>query len=114
MSRKYSSGDDAFARRTDPDTSHDAAARMRDTGVEQRVAHVVRLYGPPRGLPMCAVEIHARLPELSIDSVSPRLKQMTKKGLLICLGKQPRPNRYGNLRSQLVYTAIIDDEPMML
>jgi predicted transcriptional regulator len=110
--------DDAFARGTDPETSHEAAARVPVSDLEERVARIVRIYGPPRGLPMCVVEIHARLPELSIDTVSPRMIRLVEKGLLTCLGKQPRANRYGNIRSQLVYTAVIDavetDEPVAL
>ena len=62
-----------LARSTDPDTAHEAAARIDATDLELRVLKVVARYGPPGGLPMCVVEVHARLSELSIDTVSPRM-----------------------------------------
>jgi hypothetical protein len=92
------------SRRGDPSTSHEAAARIDATALENRVYHVLKLYGPPRGQPLCVVEIHRHLPELSIDTISPRMCEMVRRGLIVCLGKQPRGNRHGNVVNQFVYS----------
>jgi hypothetical protein len=100
---KYKAAHSARARRSDPDTSHQAAERLDTTALEAKVYRVLLLHGPPRGKPMCVVEIWKLLPELSVDTVSPRMIQMLRKGFIICLGKEPRGNRHGRVRSQLVY-----------
>lgn len=100
----YPSG--ASARFTDPSTSHEAAKRANATKLEQEVADVVRRYGPPRNLPMCLVEIHKHLPHHSIDALTPRPCVLVRKGILKLVGKAPRANRYGKLRSQQVYEYI--------
>ena len=92
------------ARNDDPSQSHDAAARIDATGLNHRVLVVIRMHGPPRGLALCVAEIWKNyLPELSVDTISPRMVQLEELGLIVCLGKEPRPNRYGNVRKQYVY-----------
>lgn len=95
-----------LARSSNPSTSHLAAKYIDASKLEEKVLQIVKRYGPPRGRPMCVVEIHAKLPELSIDSISPRMKQLVKKGFLRCVGREARANRHGNTRSQQIYEAI--------
>ena len=97
--------DGAYARGSDPDTAHEAADRVDATRLEALVFGVVRQHAPRA---LCVVEIHSYLPHLSIDQVSPRMKPLVKKGLIVCLGKEPRANRQGNTRNQLVYVAVDD------
>jgi hypothetical protein len=99
--------DGGSARHTDPSTSHEAA--MQDfTRLEWAVAECVRLHGRARTL--CCVEIftivHAADPDMfpTPDYVSPRLCQLVRKGLLIEHPKEPRANRGGKTRKQLVYS----------
>ena len=94
------------ARNTDPTTSHEAA-KQDFSKLEWEVGEIVRLHG--RGRRLCCVEIHALMGGNNvhpIDSISPRLKTMVNKGLLIRHPKEPRANRYGNLRNQLVYSYV--------
>jgi hypothetical protein len=102
-SPRYNAEHSALARNTDPDTSHEAAEKLDTTALEAKVYRVLRLYGPPRGKPMCVVEIWHHLPELSVDTISPRMCQMVKKGFIILLGKEPRGNRHNRIVSQQVY-----------
>jgi predicted transcriptional regulator len=95
--------DGGSARHTDPSTSH--AAAMGDfSALEWEVAETVRKYGKHR--PMCVVEIWHKLPDHSVDAISPRMTHLVRKGLLIEHPKQPRANRYGKLRKQLVYSYV--------
>jgi hypothetical protein len=98
------------SRRTDPSTSHEAGDRLDTTQLQQMVLDVVRYYGGrSNDTALCVVQIHNRLPQLSIDTISPRMKPLTILGLLECLGKQPRANRHGRVRAQLVYR--LHEEP---
>lgn len=91
-------------RNGDPEPSREAARRINATRLENMVLRIIRIYGPPIGLPLCVAQIWKNyLPDLSVDTISPRMKQLELKGLIECLGKQPRPNRYGRTHNQLVY-----------
>lgn len=94
-----------LARWSDPDTSHEAAERVDTTRIESLVVSVLARFGPPRGQPMCVVEIWQRLPQFSVDTISPRMRPLVTKGLVIDLGKQPRASRHGKIRNQHVYKA---------
>ena len=94
----------AKARHTDPSPSHEAAARLDVTKLEAEVVETVRKYG--RNQRLCVVEIWKRMPDHSIDSISPRMKRLVAKGRLVRHPKEPRANRYGNLRKQLVYSYV--------
>jgi hypothetical protein len=101
--------DGGSARHTDPSTSHEAA--MQDfTRLEWGVAEAVRLHGKGGARRLCVVEIfgivHGNDPDMfpSIDYVSPRMKNLVRKGVLIRHPKEPRANRGGKLRKQLVYS----------
>jgi hypothetical protein len=97
------------ARHTDPGTAHEAA--MQDfTRLEWGVAECVRLHGQGGARRLCCVEIfdivHAADPDMfpTPDYVSPRLCNLVRKGLLIEYPKEPRANRGGKTRKQLVYS----------
>lgn len=66
--------DAAYARRTDPAESHDAAARVPVTALEDRVLCALRERGPST-----VPELAAYL-DLRVVSVSPRMKPLTDKG----------------------------------
>jgi hypothetical protein len=92
------------SRGDDPSHVHDTAARIDASHLCQMVLRVIRMHGPPHGLALCVAEIWKNyLPELSVDTISPRMVQLEELGLIVCLGKEPRPNRYGNVRKQFVY-----------
>ena len=96
--------DGGSARHSDPSPSHEAAARLDVTKLEGAVLETVRKYG--RNQRLCVVEIWKRMPEHPIDSISPRMKKLVGKGRLLQHPKEPRANRYGNLRNQLVYSYV--------
>lgn len=103
--------DGGSARHTDPSTAHEAA--MHDfTPLEWAVAEAVRLHDKYGARKLCCVEVfdivHANDPDMfpTIDYVSPRFVNLVAQGLLIRHPKEPRANRRGKLRSQLVYTHV--------
>src|SRR5215467_2190825 len=91
------------ARNGDPSQCHDAA-KQDFTPLEREVTNTVLRYGDNNNQRPCVVEIWHRMPEHSIDSISPRMKRLVSKGKLIKYPKEPRGNRYGKLRKQFVYT----------
>jgi len=98
--------DGGSARHTDPSTSHEAANQDFRT-LKWEVGEIVRLHGRGGQRTLCCVEIHALLGGNAvhpIDSISPRLKDLVRDGVLIRHPKEPRGNRYGNLKKQLVYS----------
>lgn len=102
----------AFARYDDPETSHEAAENIDTTRLEKLVYDVIRQNTKPDG--MCVVEIHQKLPYLSIDCISPRMKRLVEKKLIRCLGKAPRANRHGKVRNQLIYEPVEKSEEIKL
>lgn len=88
----------ARARRTDPETSHEAAKSVNATHVEQKMLVVLRNY--PDGLTSHQV---ADLSGIPFWTVSPRLKPMERKNLVYnTMGK--RPNKSG--RNGYIWKAI--------
>lgn len=72
---------EALARATDPSTSHAAAASIEPTALEDRVLQCLRRN--PHGL--TSTEIAERL-NLAPWTVSPRIKPMREKGLVLDSG----------------------------
>lgn len=73
-----------LARRTDPVTSHQAAAEVNATKLEVIVAAAIRRAGP-RGL------IAAELPEhtgLALNTVTPRTRPLCMKGIIFDSGRK--------------------------
>lgn len=74
---------DAFARATDPHTSHDAAADVRLTHIEEVVFNIIK-NGPITG--MTKDDVHAAQNRYERDSLSPRFKPLWKKGMIVEIG----------------------------
>jgi hypothetical protein len=75
---------DALARRTDPDTSHIAAARVDATWRELAIWEALEKHFP---LGATSLELAAKL-GWRRDSVSPRIAPMRSKGLLYDTGER--------------------------
>lgn len=73
---------EAYARHTDPDTSH-AAATMDPTRLEAEVLEVIKRY--PRGC--IADDVVDALPHYRQHSITPRFKPLEKKGLIEYTGE---------------------------
>lgn len=103
--------DGGSARKGDPSTAHEAAMQ-NFTNLEWAVAECVRLHGKGGARRLCVVEIfdivHPKYPDMfpSIDYVSPRMVRLVEKGKLIVHPKEPRANRGGKTRKQLVYSYV--------
>ena len=90
----------AFARKTDPVTSKEAAATVNVSSMEQTVLDVIKSY--PKG---CITEqIELDLPDVRISSISPRIRPLINKGLIIDTGEK-RPSSSG--RNQRVLKAVV-------
>lgn len=72
----------ARARRTDPDTSHEAAAVVDVLGLEDRVLKVLAARGP-----LTAKEV-AEILEIPQVSASPRFSPLAEKGLIKRTGQR--------------------------
>ena len=89
-----------FARNTDPQTSKEAAQSVDVTNLEQIVLDVIKSY--PKG---CITEqIELDLPDVRISSISPRIRPLINKGLIIDTGEK-RPSSSG--RNQRVLKAVV-------
>lgn len=76
----------AQARQSDPETSHDAAASVDATELEDEVLDELRRHGPGT-----TVDLAMRM-RRSLVSVSPRMKPLEAKGLVVRDGKQLNPS----------------------
>ena len=70
-------------RRTDPQTSHDAAKALDATQLERLVAGCIRKHGP------IAADKVAQILGMNLQSISPRFRPLANKGLI-------RVNTVGN------------------
>lgn len=93
----------AKARRTDPDTSKQASLSFDPTDMEAVVLDVIKRY--PNG---CIFDdILDNLPSVREGSISPRLKPLTKKGLIRDTGER-RTGRSGRMQRVLKF---VREEP---
>ena len=74
----------ALARSTDPETSHDAAASIDANRLELIVLEEFR--GAKKGL--TAEELSKRLPGLPLNTITPRIAPLVRKGYLIPTGRR--------------------------
>lgn len=70
------SSDRRYARRTDPDTAHEAAAAVNVTDSEERVLTSLRVRGPSTSYEVAA---HYGRP---VEQVSPAFRPLVRKGLI--------------------------------
>lgn len=99
----YRDNDDteAHARGTDPSTSHEAAERMRKSGLENRVYQTLRDHWPRYLTTLETAEA------MGIDkwSISPRFAPLLRKGLVESI-KKPAINSNGHVRDLLAWRAV--------
>lgn len=74
----------AFSRSSDPDTSHAAAAGVSTAGLEKRVLEAGKKF--PNGF--ISDDIGRALPDVGVQTFSPRFAPMLKKGLLVATGEK--------------------------
>ena len=89
-----------FARATDPDTSKEAALSIDVTNMEKVVLDAIKAF--PDGCILEELERH--LPDVRPSSISPRLRPLMRKGLVIDTFKK-RPGSSG--RNQRILKAVI-------
>lgn len=94
---------DAHSRGSDPNSSHEAAKRMRGTTWE-RTTHWILLLNWPRW--MSSLDI-ARLLRKHAWTISPRMKPLEMKGYVERKEDVPRENSNGNIQKMTVWRAII-------
>lgn len=76
----------ALARRTDPVTSHAAAAVVDARTLEALIVDTLRRHGP-----RTTAEL-ADLTGASLVSVSPRMKPLAERGIVVADGKRKNPS----------------------
>lgn len=91
--------DQALARHTDPETSHDAADSVPATKLEAKILAVLK--GIAR--PGATTEELAQLTQLSLVTVSPRMKPMQRKHLVVDSGFRRRGL---SGRNQIIWRAL--------
>ena len=89
-----------FARATDPQTSKEAGASVNVSRIEKVVLDAIKAF--PNGCILQDIE-HA-LPEIRQSSISPRIRPLIRKGLIIDTGEF-RPSFSG--RNQRVLKALV-------
>jgi hypothetical protein len=73
-----------LARNTDPETSHEAAKQVSTTQLEDIIVKV--FMKAPNGL--TADELSDRLPTFALNSLTPRIAPLIRKGYLFASGKR--------------------------
>ncbi len=73
-----------LARSTDPDTSHESAASVDASRLEMIVLEEFR--GAKKGL--TAEELSLRLPGLPLNTITPRIAPLVRKGYLMPTGRR--------------------------
>lgn len=91
--------DHGLARTDDPDTSHEAAASINATRIERIVLEA--FWKSPSGLIAEEVSLLTRLP---LNTVTPRIAPLERKGYIIPTGKR----KGSSGRNQRVYKWISD------
>ena len=91
---EFSDDDDdlfAYARSTDPDTSHEAAATMPDAGRMEQIIWQHMMKWPDRK--WIQGDFYALFPEKAEHSVTPRFASMESKGKILKTGEKRRSER---------------------
>ena len=84
----------AYARSTDPQSSHDAAASIDTTRLQQLVIDCLLRNQKP----MSSIQIAADL-GIHLVSISPRMRPLENAGKIICVGSLPALNSSGKIRN---------------
>ena len=84
----------AFARNTDPASSHAAAA-----GIDTKRLQVLVIQAlTETNLPMTSIDIAKHL-GIHLVSISPRMKPLENLGQIVCVGSLPGLNSSGRIRN---------------
>ena len=94
MSKDYEIGG---ARNSDPGTSHEAAVLVDAAGLRQIVYQVMATFGEDGCI---GDEVEDALPDIPINSISPRYAEMEDLGMIIKTGEKRKGGHYN--RSQVV------------
>jgi hypothetical protein len=84
----------AYARNTDPDSSHDAAAGVDVTKLQLLVIQALN----ETKVPMTSLSIAKHL-GIPVWSISPRMKPLENLGQVVCVGSMPALNSSGRIRN---------------
>ena len=91
--------EEARARRTDPETSHEAAESLNVATLLGRVYHCLKT----NGVPMTQWEVTWALNETK-QNISPRFRQLEEKMLIKRVGKRKAKNDQGGMTNQETWT----------
>ena len=84
----------AYARSTDPQSSHDAAANINVTYLQQVVIDCLAAHQTP----MTSLSIAAAV-GIPVWSISPRMRPLENAGKIVCVGSLPALNSSGKIRN---------------
>lgn len=82
------------ARKTDPDTSKDAAASVDTQGLEKLVLGVIRNFGHGGCI---SDDVCAEMPRHGVQTITPRFKRLLNKNLIVDTGER-RMGRAGRMQ----------------
>lgn len=86
---------EGLARNDDPDTSHLAAAGVEATQLMGKIYRVMERYG---GEGCVADDVFNALPNIDVQSLSPRFRQMYNRGMIEITGEKRKGSRHNNLQ----------------
>ena len=84
----------AYARSTDPQSSHDAADGVDATYLQRMVLQCLEAHGTP----MTSLAIAAAV-GIPVWSISPRMKPLEQAKKIVCVGSLPALNSSGKIRN---------------
>jgi hypothetical protein len=84
----------AYARSTDPESSHEAAGGIDATKLQRLVIEALN----ETKIPMTSLAIAKHL-NIPVWSISPRMKPMENIGYIACVGSLPALNSSGRIRN---------------
>ncbi len=97
----------AYARRNDPETSHEAADRVRVSRLEGICLDALLPY--PKGLEVTEISDLTKVPD---KSVSPRMRRLVEKGLVFENGRRKNRNGFNQIVwVHHIYRHLYEPEP---
>ena len=84
----------AYARSTDPESSHEAAGGIDATRLQRLVVQTLN----ETKVPMTSIDIAKHL-GIHLVSISPRMKPLENLGQIVCVGTLPALNSSGRIRN---------------
>lgn len=84
-SLKMISDPKTLVRRTDPDTSIDAACLLEAGGLEEKVYHVIKAFGAAGCI---GDDVVKAMPDYGVQTISPRYAKLIEKGFIEDTGER--------------------------